>query len=144
MAAPRIRRNDTGLVRPYRAKPADFRERYIEMGWDGIDEHYRTNWRVIRRWINEEGREELAAARAAHVRAKQRAEQSRRRRYVDGRTLTPKKVGHVLTAQLSPRQKGSGGAPSYGADVLFDLAVDSPDTGEPDNSRCRRWPTGRG
>jgi hypothetical protein len=89
MAPSRIRRNDTGLVRPYRAKPADFRERYIEMGWDGIDEHYRTNWRVIRRWILEEGRDGLKAARSAHVRAKQQAEQSRRRRYVAGIGVRP-------------------------------------------------------
>lgn len=85
------RKWDTGLVRPYRPKPADFRERYIEMGWDGIDEHYQTNWRVIRRWIDEEGREELSAARTEHVRAKQKAEHSRRHRYVMGRTLTPRK-----------------------------------------------------
>lgn len=64
-----VRTNDTGLVRPYRPKPADFRERYIEMGWDGIDEHYQTNWRVIRRWILEEGASELRADRAAAVRA---------------------------------------------------------------------------
>lgn len=59
----RIRTPDTGLIRPYRPLPDDFRERYIEMGWDGIDEHYRTNWRVIRRWIEEAGGEELRAAR---------------------------------------------------------------------------------
>jgi hypothetical protein len=75
------RKHDTGLERPYRPKPADFRETYIRMGWDGLDEHYGTNWRVIRRWIAEEGREELRAARAEHVR-------SRRRRYVLGRTMT--------------------------------------------------------
>ena len=68
MAARLPRRNDTGLVRPYRPKPHDFRDRYIEMGWDGLDEHYRCNWRCIRRWINEEGREDLVAARADAVR----------------------------------------------------------------------------
>lgn len=61
----RIRTNDTGLIRPYRPLPPDFRDRFIEMGWDGIDEHYRTNWRVIRRWIEEAGGEELRAARRA-------------------------------------------------------------------------------
>lgn len=94
------RKWDTGLVRPYRPKPVDFRERYIEMGWDGIDEYYQTNWRVIRRWIAEEGREELTAARAQHVREKNRAEQSRRHRYVMGRTLTPKK--RVTAVQPQP------------------------------------------
>jgi hypothetical protein len=57
-----------GLIRPYRPKPKCFRETYVMMGWDGIEEHYRTNWRVIRRWIIQEGREELAAERAAYVR----------------------------------------------------------------------------
>lgn len=51
----------------WRPKPNDFRERYIEMGWEWIVEHYRTNWKVVARWIDEEGREELKAARAAHV-----------------------------------------------------------------------------
>ena len=58
------RKWDTGLVRPYRLKPDDFRQTYIEMGWDGICDHYRTNWRVIRRWIDEEGREGLKRERA--------------------------------------------------------------------------------
>lgn len=67
MAVRTTPRNETGLVRPYRAKPADFRDRYLEMGWDGIEDHYATNWRVIRRWILEEGREQLRADRAAVV-----------------------------------------------------------------------------
>lgn len=58
-----------GGVRPYRPKPADFRAVYVSMGWDGIDEHYGTNWRVIRRWIEEEGRAGLIAERAAYVEA---------------------------------------------------------------------------
>jgi hypothetical protein len=84
-----------GTTRPYRPKPADFRAVYLDMGWDGITEHYGTNWRVIRRWIEQEGREELIAARAAAVaekRAERRAEKERgerRRRYVLGRTLRP-------------------------------------------------------
>ncbi len=68
----RKRKPDTGLVRPYRPKPDNFRETYIRMGWDGIDEHFHTNWRCIRRWIMEEieddeaaGRINLKAARAA-------------------------------------------------------------------------------
>ena len=66
-AALKKRKPDTGLVRPYRPKPADFRETYVRMGWDEIDEHYRTNWRVIRRWIMEEGADDLKAARRAYV-----------------------------------------------------------------------------
>lgn len=83
---------DTGLVKPYRPRPADFRQTYIRMGWDGIDEHYGTNWRVIRRWIEEEGRKGLIAARAAYVEAQREERRQRRRRYVVGRTLTAVKV----------------------------------------------------
>ena len=61
------RPHDTGLVRPMRPCPGDFAERFEELGWEGIEEHYRTNWRVIRRWIDECGRDELRAARADHV-----------------------------------------------------------------------------
>lgn len=78
MAARPPRRNDTGLIRPYRPKPDDFRVRYIEMGWDGLDEHYRCNWRCIRRWIMEEGREQLRAARAAAVAAGHRKRRAAR------------------------------------------------------------------
>lgn len=68
------RRPDTGLVKPSRPKPRDFRERYLEMGWDREnEEHYRCNWRCIRRWIIEEGREQLRADRAAAVRARRAA-----------------------------------------------------------------------
>ncbi len=57
---------DTGLVRPYRSAPADFRDVFLRLGWDrAIEEHYRTNWRCIRRWIEESGGDELRAARAA-------------------------------------------------------------------------------
>ena len=79
---------DTGTVRPYRPVPPDFREVYLRMGQGKeIEEHYRTNWRVIRRWIEEEGGDDLRAERAkvsgGFVRPNQRA-----KRYVMGRTLT--------------------------------------------------------
>ena len=90
-AAPRRRQPDTGLIRPTRPCPADFRETYLAMGWDGIEDHYRTNWRVIRRWIVEAGGEELKAARAAVIRAAGprllHPDRQRARRYVMGRTL---------------------------------------------------------
>lgn len=87
MNAP-IRRWDTGTIRPYRPIPPDFRAVYLRMGQGKeIEEHYRTNWRVIRRWIEEGGGEELRAERAkvsgGFVRPNQRA-----KRYVLGRTLT--------------------------------------------------------
>lgn len=82
-----------GITRPYRPKPACFRETYISMGWDGIEEYFNTNWRVIRRWIEMEGRAELIEARAAFVEAQRAERRSRRKRYVMGRTLTAVKVG---------------------------------------------------
>jgi hypothetical protein len=83
----RRRRPDTGMVRPYRPVPADFRETYLRMGWDGIEEHYGANYRCIARWIEESGGDALRAERAAlsggFVRPRQRS-----KRYVLGRTLT--------------------------------------------------------
>lgn len=64
MSTPRRRKPDTGLQRPYRPAPADFRETYLRTGWDGIEDHYQTNWRCIRRWIEECGGDELREARA--------------------------------------------------------------------------------
>ena len=77
-----------GITRPYRPVPRDFREVYIRMGWDGIEDHYNTNWRVIRRWIELNGREELIRARRDYVASQQMARKLRRKRYVIGRTLT--------------------------------------------------------
>jgi len=62
------RLHDTGLIRPYRPCPSDFRDRFVELGWQAIGDHYRTNWRVIRRWIAEAGGGELREARAERVR----------------------------------------------------------------------------
>lgn len=63
---PRRRKPDTGLERPYRPVPADFRQVYLRLGQDReIEEHYRTNWRVIRRWIEEAGGDELRAERSS-------------------------------------------------------------------------------
>jgi hypothetical protein len=69
MAKPlRMPREDLpGRQRPYRPCPADFRERYVELGWEEIGEHYRAGWPVIARWIDECGRAELTEARAAYV-----------------------------------------------------------------------------
>jgi len=85
---------DTGMVRPYRPCPSDFRDRFLEMGWDGIEDHYHTNTRVIRRWIEQSGGDELRAERrkvsGGTPRPALRAE-NRRKRYVLGKTLTPKR-----------------------------------------------------
>lgn len=74
------RPHDTGLIRPYRPKPACFRDTYIRIGWDGIEEYYNTNWRVIRRWIEDEGRPSLIRARADHVESQRRAQREIRTR----------------------------------------------------------------
>lgn len=55
-----------GTIRPYRQCPADFVERYLELGQGKeIEEYYRTNYRCIRRWIDESGGEDLRARRRA-------------------------------------------------------------------------------
>jgi len=84
------RNHDTGMLRPYRPCPADFRERFLEMGQSKeIEEHYRTNWRCIIRWIDESGGDALRAERFAIAgkRTGGRLSPERRRRYVLGRTL---------------------------------------------------------
>ena len=82
----RRRKPDTGLVRPYRPLPADFRETYLRLGQDkSIEEHYRTNWRVIRRWIEEAGGDELRNARSAVTGSKTKPGlRSKASRYVMG------------------------------------------------------------
>lgn len=82
------RRPDYGLCNPYRPCPADFRARYLEMGFSKeIVEHYRTNWRCIRRWIDESGGEELRRARSAITGAPLRPDRrfSVAKLYVQGR-----------------------------------------------------------
>lgn len=75
------------MVRPYRPAPLDFRDVFLSLGWGKeIIEHYRTNYRCIRRWVEECGGDELRAERArvsgGFVRPGQRS-----KRYVMGRTL---------------------------------------------------------
>lgn len=55
-------------LRPYRYRPcpSDFRERYLEMGWDA-QWHYECGWKVMARWIDECGGDSLRAERAAYV-----------------------------------------------------------------------------
>jgi hypothetical protein len=50
---------------PLRLKPADFREQFIRMGW-GVVDHYETGWKVVARWVDEEGRAALRADRKAY------------------------------------------------------------------------------
>lgn len=91
------RAHDTGTVRPYRPCPDDFREVFLRLGQSlAIIEHYRTNYRCIRRWIDECGGEDLRAERY-RVSGGFGRPSKRSKRYVLGRTLTavtkPKKKG---------------------------------------------------
>lgn len=82
------RRHDTGMKRPYRPCPPDFREVYLRLGQDrAIEEYYRCNWRCIVRWIEEAGGEALRAERRAISGGTARPAR-RSKRYVLGRTLT--------------------------------------------------------
>lgn len=49
---------------PLRERPADFREQFIRLGWDCVD-HYSTSWKVVARWLDEEGRAAVKADRKA-------------------------------------------------------------------------------
>lgn len=58
-----------GTTMAYRPKPADFREVYIRLGFgDELKEHYRTNLRCLRRWVDEEGYAGLHLARREYLR----------------------------------------------------------------------------
>ena len=83
------RKWDTGMERPYRPAPVDLREVYLRLGQDKvIEEHYRTNWRCITRWIEECGGDALRAERAAITGSALKPHLRRAKRYVLGRTLT--------------------------------------------------------
>jgi hypothetical protein len=76
------------MVRPYRPLPGDFRVVFLRLGWGKeIEEHYRTNYRCIARWVEEAGGEDLRVERAklsgGFVRPLQRS-----KRYIRGLTLT--------------------------------------------------------
>lgn len=81
-----------GSMRPYRPCPADFRDTFLRLGQSKeIEEHYRTNWRIIIRWIEESGGDALRAERFALAGAKTGGKLSperRAKRYVLGLTLS--------------------------------------------------------
>ncbi|MBV2147439.1 hypothetical protein KRZ98_03950 [Sphingobium sp. AS12] len=57
-----------GTFKPYRPKPSTFREAYIRMGFsDELREHFGTNYRILRRWVDEEGYQEIHAARRDYL-----------------------------------------------------------------------------
>jgi hypothetical protein len=106
--APHPRRWDTGLEKPYREPPCDFREVFLRLGQSKeIEDHYRTNWRCIRRWIEECGGDELRRERAAVTGSKlkpgRRSELPRR--YVLGRTLRKFRTPTFFDAGLMEEAK---------------------------------------
>lgn len=99
---------DTGLVRPMRPLPRDFREVFMRMGQSKeIEEHYRTNWRVIVRWIEEAGGDELRAERAqvSGSKLKPSRRSSVARRYVLGLRLKTMKAPTFWDAELMEDEK---------------------------------------
>lgn len=59
--------------RPRRRRPADFEQRFVELGWELTPEHYCVHNRSIARWLEECGRARLSAARSEFVRAQREA-----------------------------------------------------------------------
>ena len=96
MGAEPPRKWDTGLVRPYRRAPLNFREVFVRLGWGKqINEELQANDRCIARWIEECGGEELRTARRA-VTGSTAKPHRRSKRYVLGRTLAG-----VTTSRIS-------------------------------------------
>ena len=62
-----------GFKRPNATRPIppDFRESYLDMGWEA-QYYYECNWRVMCRWIDEAGGEELIEARKERLRVRGR------------------------------------------------------------------------
>lgn len=60
---PTARRSRPGA--PVREKPSDFRVQFTRLGWAVVD-YYSTSWKVVSRWVDEEGRQSLRADRRAY------------------------------------------------------------------------------
>lgn len=56
------------LPGPKRDMPSDFAEMFPRLGWEEIEEHYRTGQTTIRRWMREVGEAELILKRRAYLR----------------------------------------------------------------------------
>lgn len=65
--------------RPLRPVPADFIDRWPQVGWEGAADEWGTHARVICRWVEECGREWMVARRAAYLR-RERSLRDRERR----------------------------------------------------------------
>lgn len=56
-----------GERRPFRPIPADFVERWPELGWDGAKAEWRVHARSIERWLDESGRDRMVLRRKRYL-----------------------------------------------------------------------------
>lgn len=56
--------NHLGTIR---SRPADFNDQFVRQGWNCVD-HYRTSWRIVSRWLDEEDRSSLLKDHRAYRR----------------------------------------------------------------------------
>lgn len=97
------RKPDTGCIRPYRPVPPDFVEVFLRLGQSKeIEEHYRTNWRCVARWIELSGGDDLRRRRAEITGSKLHpARRSRTaRNYVLGLRLRTMRAPTFFDAEL--------------------------------------------
>ncbi|MGE7206120.1 hypothetical protein ACQKJZ_10630 [Sphingomonas sp. NPDC019816] len=92
---------------PLRARPTDFRDQFIRLGWDVVD-HYATSWKVVSRWVDEEGREDLQADRKAYRQMQQL--QQRFEAITEGRAVVIVKDFADIVANAVTRSARSHGA----------------------------------
>jgi hypothetical protein len=85
------------LKRPVftRPCPPDFVEVYLQIGWDGIEDHYRAHKLVIKRWVAENGGDALKARRREAVRSKRLS-----RAYIRGRVPEPVSDGIEIAPEI--------------------------------------------
>ncbi len=74
------------MTKPYRVLPTDFAQSFILMGWTEIEEHYRTNYRCVGRWIRQAGDDVLRWER----------------RFVTGRRTRPELHSHRYADAFTP------------------------------------------
>lgn len=97
------RKPDTGLIRPYRSAPPNFREAFLRLGFSKeLREELRTNDRCIKRWIEENGGDELRAERAriSGSSLKPHRRSVRARNYVLGLRLSRLRTPTFFDAEL--------------------------------------------
>lgn len=77
-----------GTTMLYRPVPRDFPEKFVQVGWRGIEKEFHAHAKTIRRWMEICGYDSLRAQRAAFV-AQQDAE---RRERMNGTAMNGKQM----------------------------------------------------